>query len=53
VPQVWLVDIRDHSIEVCRGRGAGQVFTDTIRWRVPTVDVELSIDLAEVFAGVD
>jgi Uma2 family endonuclease len=53
VPQVWLVDIRDHGIEVCRGRGAGQVFTDTIRWRVPTVDVELSIDLAEVFAGVD
>ena len=53
VPQVWLVDYADRSVEVCRPREAGDVVRDVIRWRVPTLDLVVPIDLAEVFAGVE
>jgi Uma2 family endonuclease len=53
VQQVWLVDRRDRSVEVCRGRGAGEVVRDAIRWHVPAADVLVTIDLAEIFAGLD
>ena len=53
VPQVWLVDYADRRVEVCRPREAGDVVRDVIRWRVPTLDRVVPIDLAEVFAGVE
>jgi Uma2 family endonuclease len=53
VQQVWLVDRADKSVEICRERGAGEVVRGTIRWRVPTLDLIVSISLAEVFAGIE
>ncbi|MDP9178733.1 MAG: Uma2 family endonuclease [Gemmatimonadota bacterium] len=52
VQQVWLVDRRDKSIEVCRARGVSELERDTIRWKVPTLDVVVPIPLGEVFAGL-
>lgn len=52
VQQVWLVDWRDESIEVCPSKGVSEVVRDAIRWRVPSADVTVSIDLAAVFAGL-
>jgi len=53
VQQVWLVDIDDRSIEVSRSRTEHEAVRDVIRWRVPTLDRVVPIDLAEVFAGVE
>jgi Uma2 family endonuclease len=53
VQQVWLVDRTHKSVEICREQGAGEVVRDTIRWRVPTLDLIVSISLAEVFAGIE
>src|SRR3954470_1119305 len=51
VAEVWLVDFRDQSAEVCRHRGAGETVRDVIRWRVPTRDLVVGFDLTEIFAG--
>ena len=48
--QVWLVDWRDESVEVCTGRGATRVVRDRITWRIAGIDVV--VDLREVFAGL-
>lgn len=48
--QVWLVDWRDQSVEVCTAKGKSSVVRDTIRWRIAHTDVV--IDLHEVFAGL-
>jgi Uma2 family endonuclease len=50
--EVWLVDPRYKLVEVCRGPGAGEFVRDTIHWHVPTLDLVVPIDLAEVFAGM-
>lgn len=49
--QVWLVDWRDRSVEVCSAKGRSHVVRDRIRWRIARSDV--TIDLNEVFAGID
>ena len=48
--QVWLVDWRDRSVEVCTGKGKNRVVRDKIRWRIARTEVV--IDLNEVFAGL-
>jgi Uma2 family endonuclease len=48
--QVWLVDWRDRSVEVCTGKGKSRVVRDSIRWRIARTQV--AIDLNEVFAGL-
>ena len=48
--QVWLVDWRDLSVEVCTAKGKSSVVRDTIRWRIAGADVD--INLVEVFAGL-
>ncbi|MGI8402367.1 MAG: Uma2 family endonuclease [Gemmatimonadaceae bacterium] len=48
--QVWLVDWRDRSVEVCTGKGTSHVVRDKIRWRIARTEV--AIDLHEVFAGL-
>jgi hypothetical protein len=53
VSDVWLVDIRDQSVEVCRGRGEGETIRDVISWRPPTLDRIVPIALADVFAGIE
>lgn len=50
--EVWLVDAHDRSVEVCRGPGPGEIARDVIRWHVPTLDLVVAIDLAEIFAGI-
>jgi Uma2 family endonuclease len=52
VLEVWLVDFRDRSVEVCRRRGPGDIVRDTIRWRVPAHDLVVALELSEVFAGL-
>ena len=52
VREVWLVDMRDRSVEVYRERGPGEIIRDTVRWRVPAHDLVVAIDLSEVFAGL-
>ncbi|MEA2761653.1 MAG: hypothetical protein QOD47_937 [Gemmatimonadaceae bacterium] len=48
--QVWLVDWRERSVEVCAGKGRSRVVRDKIRWRIARTEVV--IDLNEVFAGL-
>jgi Uma2 family endonuclease len=50
VKQVWLVDLRRQSIEVCTGKGKSRVVRDTVRWKI--AGVEVVVDLAEIFAGL-
>lgn len=52
VREVWLVDLRDKTVEVSRARGAAKTISDVIRWRVPGKSLIVTIDLAEVFAGL-
>jgi Uma2 family endonuclease len=52
VREVWLVDVLDLSVEVCRGRGAGEMVRETIEWRVPGTAMVVAIPLADVFRGV-
>ena len=52
VAEVWLVDLRDRSLEVCRQRGPGEVVRDTVRWRVPGRELVVALELSEVFAGL-
>jgi Uma2 family endonuclease len=49
VQQVWLVDWRDQSVEVCTAKGESRVERNQIRWRIALTDVV--VDLREVFAG--
>jgi Uma2 family endonuclease len=49
--QVWLVDWRDRSVEMCTAKGKSRVVRDTIRWRI--AGTEVVIDLNEVLAGID
>lgn len=48
--QVWLVDWRDQSVEVCTTKGHSRVVRDGIRWKIAGAHVV--IDLREVFAGL-
>ena len=53
VREVWLVDRHDRSVEVSRARGTSDTVRDAIIWRVPTLALEVRVDLSEVFAGLD
>ena len=48
--QVWLVDWRAQSVEVCTGKGKSRVMRDSIRWKI--AGAEVIIDLHEVFTGL-
>lgn len=50
VKEVWLVDSRKETGEVTRKKGAFETFTDVLRWRVPTLDMIVNIDLKLLFA---
>lgn len=53
VKQVWLVDRRARTIEVSVAPGSQEIVRDTIRWRVPTLEVIVSISVDEVFSGLE
>jgi len=52
VREVWLVDRWNKLVEVSRRRGPGKAVRDAIRWRVASAGIMLTIDLADVFAGL-
>ena len=52
VREVWLVDKTDRSVEVSRVRGSSETVRNTIIWRVPTLGIDVRVDLTEVFAGL-
>jgi len=52
VQQVWLVDLEDRSVDVWRSRTEHEVVRDVIHWSVPTTELVVTIDLAEIFAGL-
>jgi len=52
VREVWLVDLRDRSIEVCTQPGAGHLVRDAVTWSMPDGDVSVHVELAELFDGI-
>src|SRR6476661_4446151 len=52
VREVWLVDVRDRSIEVCTHPGVGRLVRDTVTWSMPDGDVSVHVELAELFDGI-
>ncbi len=50
--EVWLVDRYDRGVGVSRARGESETMRDVLTWRVPTLELEVRIDLAELFAGL-
>jgi Uma2 family endonuclease len=52
VHEVWLVDVRDRSIEVCVRGGAGRVVRDALTWSAPARDMSVQVELAELFAHI-
>lgn len=52
VREVWLVDLRDLSVEVCRGKGAGEIVRDVVAWTIPETNRVVGVPLADVFQGV-
>ncbi len=53
VPEVWLVDRESRSVEISRAPGTSEHVSDVITWRPEAVDVEVRIDLADIFAGIE
>jgi Uma2 family endonuclease len=53
VREVWLVDRDDRSVDVTRARGEIETVRDTILWHPPTLDLEVRVDLQDVFAGIE
>lgn len=53
VKEVWLADPRNLNVEICRPNGERQIVTDTPRWAVPTLDRIVTIELGEVFRGLE
>jgi|ERR1051326_3187213 Uma2 family endonuclease len=52
VQQVWLVDRWHRTVEVTGSDGQEHIVRDLLRWRVPTLPLEVELSLAEIFAGV-
>jgi Uma2 family endonuclease len=53
VQTVWLVDPWDLSVEVWPERNKSQAVRDRIEWHVAVANVDVTIDLAEIFAGIE
>ena len=53
VRSVWLVDREDRSVEIYEAVGEGRTERGAIIWRPPHLELEVRVDLAEVFAGID
>ena len=53
VKEVWLVDADSRSVEISRTPGSSEHASDVIIWRPAAVDVEVRIELADIFAGIE
>jgi Uma2 family endonuclease len=53
VQRVWLVDLAARSVEVWRSPTSREIVRDVIRWRVPTLDLVVPVDLANLLSGVE
>jgi Uma2 family endonuclease len=53
VHEVWLVDRDDRSVDITRSRGAIETVRDIILWHPPTLDLEVRVDLKDIFAGIE
>ncbi|MDQ2665832.1 MAG: Uma2 family endonuclease [Gemmatimonadota bacterium] len=53
VDEVWLVDLEDRSVDVERKGSTGMSVRDTIRWHVPVLEIEVLVDLSELFDGLE
>jgi Uma2 family endonuclease len=53
VKEVWLVDRIARSVEITRELGRSETVSDAIVWRPPTLDVDVRIELSEIFAGIE
>ena len=53
VREVWLVDRWERSVEVSRERCKYDTVRDAIVWHVPTLALEVRVDLSEVFVGIE
>jgi len=51
VREVWLVDPRAKTIEVCRERGTSVVESSAFTWQVPGLDLRVDIDVPAILAG--
>lgn len=52
VREVWLVDMRDRSIEVCARPGGGRIVRDELEWRAPDNGSSVTIQLDELFSDI-
>jgi len=53
VQNVWLVDPWEVNIEVWATRKASRMVRDRIEWHVAAANTDVTIDLTEIFAGID
>jgi Uma2 family endonuclease len=53
VKEVWLVDRIERTVEVTREIGRSEIMSDTIVWQPPTLDFQVRIELADIFAGIE
>jgi hypothetical protein len=52
VREVWFVEMRDRSIEVCTQPGEGRLVRDAVTWSMPDGDASVRVELAELFEGI-
>jgi Uma2 family endonuclease len=52
VREVWLVDVRDRSIEVCVRSGAGRVVRDVLAWSASAGGESVRVELTELFSDI-
>ena len=52
VREVWLVDVRERSIEACVRSGAGHLVREAMTWRAPASDVSVHVTLAQLFEEI-
>lgn len=50
VHEVWLVDVRERSIELCTRAGAGRVIRDALTWIAPDGEISVHVELADLFS---
>lgn len=53
VKEVWLVDRMERTVEISRTVGESETVSDTVIWHPPTLDFDVRIELAHIFAGIE
>lgn len=53
VREVWIVDPRKKTVEVSQNAGGFELITTQLEWTPPVPDVRLTLDLNDLFAGLE